>query len=330
MDGTVLATDTLFESIADLLRVQPFWTLWRVIALPFAIARGKAKLQGRADIEVETLPINEEVLEYCRAEHDRGRTVWLVSAADQPTVQAVADRLGVFDRAVGSDGQTNNKGGAKARLLNNAFPAGYEYIGDSPADMKIWSQSRRASIVGHLNSRTATLRKMGIEVGQTFQRPRNRFDSWRKAMRLDLWVTNALIFVVPILTTQISTPQILLKSIIGFGLLGLLSSGASIIDDLLNLKADRAHHKKNHRPFAAGRLKLWQGFVAAPLLILAGLAGAGFLSITFLASLATYLVLALGRSLYARRLPLLNSAIPALLLALRLLMGAAIAGVALT
>lgn len=330
MDGTLLRTDTLFEAIADQLRLRPLWTLWRLICLPFGIARGKAQIQGRAEIDIDTLPVNEDVLNYCYRERDRGRPVWLVSAADQATVQAVADRFGVFDRAIGSDGRSNRKGGAKARYLQETFPDGFEYVGDSPADMKVWTASARASIVGHEKQRAIALRDAGIEIGRTFRRSPDRLKAWRKAMRLHQWAKNSLIFVAPLLAMQLANPATLLSCVIGFFLVGLLASGTYIFNDLLDVQADRAHHTKQRRPFAAGQIKLWQGFVAAPLLVAIGLTGAAFLSTAFFVTLGAYLLVTLSYSLFLKRVPLLDAATLGFLFTLRLVMGGAIAGVALT
>lgn len=62
-------------------------------------------------------------------------------------VDRVAARFDVFDRVIGSDGETNNKGSAKARLLMKEAPGGFEYVGDSPADFKVWRSALRASHV---------------------------------------------------------------------------------------------------------------------------------------------------------------------------------------
>ncbi len=330
MDGTVLRTDTLFESLADLLRRYPFWTLFQMLCLPFAIAEVKARIQRRADIDVPTLPVNTEVLEYCEAQRAAGRQVWLVSAADQQMVQEVADHLGVFDEAIGSDGKLNNKGGAKARLLNDAFPDGFEYIGDSPADMRIWAQSKRASFVGGGAARKRALENAGIEVGQVFERPGRRLRAWRKEMRLHQWAKNALIFVAPLLAMKFTDPASMIACLIAFPLIGLMASGTYLLNDLLDLKADRAHHSKKKRPFAAGTIKLWQGFIAAPLLIFVGLAGAVLLSIPFAVTMVIYLVVTLLYSFYLKRFPLLDAATLGFLFTIRLLMGGALTDVLLT
>jgi phosphoserine phosphatase len=117
LDGTLLLTDTLFEALGEHLRRRPLWALAQLAQLPFAIAKVKDRLNTGLNLTVATLPVNEDVLACCRKAREEGREVWLVSAADQKVVDQVGRRFGIFDRAIGSDGTTNNKGGAKARLL---------------------------------------------------------------------------------------------------------------------------------------------------------------------------------------------------------------------
>lgn len=330
LDGTLLLTDTLFECIAEHLRRRPLWTLLQMVQLPFAIAKVKARLQRGAELEISTLPVNEAVLASCRQARAMGRSVWLVSAADQETVDRVAARFGVFDRAIGSDGVINNKGPAKAELLEKLAPNGFEYVGDSPADMKVWAKARAASLVGGGRARKRAVERMGVPVARTFDRPEASFKTWRKALRVHQWVKNALIFVPPILAMKIFDVATLATCLVALPLLGMLASGTYIINDILDLKADRGHPTKRERPLASGRIKLWQGFVAAPLLIVAGLVGGALLSLPFMVTMLSYLALTLAYSLVLKRAPLADTMTLAFLYTLRLIMGAVLAGVALS
>jgi 4-hydroxybenzoate polyprenyltransferase/beta-phosphoglucomutase-like phosphatase (HAD superfamily) len=333
LDGTLLLTDTLFEAIADQMRTRPFWTLLQMVQLPFAIARVKARLQRGADLDVATLPANPDVVAYCREAKAAGRTLCLASAADQPTVEAAAARFGFFDHVIGSDGETNNKSGAKARRLSEMFPGGFEYIGDSPADVKVWTAGKTASIVGKEASRQRALEKSGVAVARTFERKGEHavgaFKAWRKALRLHQWAKNALIFVAPLLAMKI-TATAMITCLIAFPLLGMMASGTYLLNDLLDLKADRLHHSKNRRPFASGAIKLWQGFVAAPLLILVGLVGGILLSPPFAATMAAYLVVTLSYSLLLKRTPLVDAMLLGFLYTLRLIMGGVLTDTPLT
>jgi 4-hydroxybenzoate polyprenyltransferase len=245
-------------------------------------------------------------------------------------VDRVAARFGVFDRAIGSDGKTNNKGAAKARLLEREAPQGFEYVGDSPADYKVWKKAARASHVDKGEARRAAIEKLGVKVERSLARPQSGPAAWLKAIRMHQWAKNVLIFVPAVLAMKIVEPLVLAKLTGGFLLLSLMASGTYILNDLLDLQADRSHASKVKRPFASGRLKLWQGFVVSPLLILTGLSGAVLLSAPFAAAMLSYLIVTLLYSLKLKRMVLTDTIALSFLYLLRLIMGAALAVVALS
>src|SRR5262249_55670135 len=83
LDGTLIKTDLLIESIARLLRQKPL----AFFALPLWLLKGRAYLKHeiaeRVDIDPALLPYRTALLEYLRAEHDKGRTVVLATASDE-------------------------------------------------------------------------------------------------------------------------------------------------------------------------------------------------------------------------------------------------------
>lgn len=330
LDGTLLLTDTLFEALAEQFRRRPLWALGQLIRLPFAIASTKLRLTRDVRLQIDRLPVNEEVLAYCRRARAAGRPVWLVSAADQGVVDRVAARFGVFDRAIGSDGKTNNKGANKAQLLTREAPEGFEYLGDSPADYDVWRRAARASHVDKGPARTRAIEAMGVPVAHAFSRPPAGPGAWLGALRLHQWAKNVLILIPAILAMRITEPQLALKLVFGVAAMGLLASGAYILNDLLDLQADRAHPSKHRRPFASGRIKLWQGFAMAPLLMITGLAGGLLLSPAFATTQLSYLAMTLIYSLYLKRTALADTLALSFLYTLRLIMGAVLAAVALS
>jgi 4-hydroxybenzoate polyprenyltransferase/phosphoserine phosphatase len=330
LDGTLVFTDMLFEALAEHMRRRPLWTIWQMIQLPFALAKVKAHIQGKARLDIEHLPVNEDVVAYCRRARADGRKVWLVSASDQGIVSEIADCVGVFDRAVGSDGTTNNKGANKGKFLEREAPQGFEYIGDSRADMPVWAKAKAASIVGGGETRKRAVERMGVPVAQTFERPSRGLGAWIKALRLHQWAKNALIFVPAIMAMKITDPSTLMTLLVALPLIGAMASGTYILNDLVDLSADRSHPSKHKRPFASGRLKLWQGFVAAPLLIIGGLVGGWLISPGFAVTMLSYLIVTLAYSFKLKRAALADAMTLSFLYTMRLVMGAVLAGVALS
>ena len=97
------------------------------------------------------------------------------------------------------------------------------------------------------------------------------------------------------------------------------ASGIYLINDLLDLAADRRHPRKRHRPFASGKLPLLLGGVLAVALVAAGFALA--LSIEAASLLAVYAVISLAYSLALKTYPLLDVFILAALYTLRIIAG---------
>jgi 4-hydroxybenzoate polyprenyltransferase len=330
LDGTLLLTDTLFEAMAEQLRRRPFWVLWQMILLPFSIAKVKARIQSAARVDIATLPVNQVVADYCISARAEGRQVWLVTAADQAVAEETVKHFPFFHRAVGSDGVTNNKGAAKARKLQELAPQGWEYVGDSRADLKVWKHAKAASLVGADAMRRRAVAQLGVPVAREFERPKRGFSAWRKALRMHQWAKNALIFVPAILAMRITDPQTFITLLIALPLLGILASGTYVLNDLVDLAADRGHQSKKKRPFASGRLKLWQGFVVAPLMIVGALAGGFLLSPGFGVTMISYLIITLAYSFKLKRVALADTLTLSFLYTLRLIMGAVLAGVALS
>ena len=330
LDGTLIKTDTLFEAFAEGLRVRPLQTALSVLKLPFGIAPFKAEMMRDHRIDLEVLPLNEEVLAYVRAEKAKGRAIWLVSAADQSIVEAIAARVGVFDRAIGSDGRTNNKGMRKAELLTSLAPEGFEYIGDSNADMKVWEKASAAAHVGGGDARKREIEQRGVTVVASFKSPNEGLKAWRKALRLHQWAKNAMMFVAPILGLRLLDLATITACLAGFVCMGVMASGTYLLNDLLDLSADRRHHSKRRRPFAAGRLPLVQGLMAAPVLIVGALIGGALISSGFGVAMAIYLVITLAYSFGLKRVPLFDTMILAFLFTIRLIMGGVLASVVVT
>ena len=149
LDGTLCRTDTLHECLLHLVANEPK----KLLNLPGWLADGRAGFKARLlDIvgtEPSNLPLNEAVMETVRTAREEGRRTALVSASDHRQVTAVAEATGLFDEAYGSAEGKNLKGPAKAAFLIERFGAkGFDYIGDSRADLPVWAAARVAITVG--------------------------------------------------------------------------------------------------------------------------------------------------------------------------------------
>lgn len=153
-------------------------------------------------------------------------------------------------------------------------------------------------------------------------RPRPGPAIWARALRLHQWAKNLLVLVPVLLAGPLATGADLARAGLAFLLLGCLASAGYLVNDLLDLEADRRHATKRARPLASGELPLGAGLVAAPLLVaLAGL-GALLLPAGFAIAATAYLTITLAYSLRLKRVPLLDVLVLGGLFTIRVLAGA--------
>jgi 4-hydroxybenzoate polyprenyltransferase len=148
------------------------------------------------------------------------------------------------------------------------------------------------------------------------------------ALRVHQWVKNLLIFVPVILDHKLFQGAAMAKAAIGFTAFCGAASGGYILNDILDLEADRRHATKRYRPFASGALPPALGVALAPLLMLGSIwLSWALLSSRFVAGLGLYVVLTTAYSTYLKRIAVLDVILLAGLYTLRVLAGVAAAHV---
>ncbi|TMH24234.1 MAG: UbiA family prenyltransferase [Betaproteobacteria bacterium] len=149
-------------------------------------------------------------------------------------------------------------------------------------------------------------------------------DSWSRALRLHQWAKNFLVFVPLIAAHKVQHTELLMPAMLAFLCFGLAASSAYVLNDFLDLDADRKHPYKRDRPFAAGELSLAHGGVVAFVLSLTAMVIAAMsLPPAFVAVLAAYLALTTLYSAYLKRFALLDVLTLAGLYTLRIIGGGA-------
>jgi len=320
LDGTLIRSDLLVESALQVLRANPL-NLFR-----FAVwlLRGKAYLKRqialRAEIDVAGLPYEPRMIAWLRDEGAQRPRV-LCTASDEKLAQAVAAHVGGFDEVLASDGVHNLSGRHKGDELSRRFgERAFDYAGNEARDLHVWRRARRAIVV---NAPAALAQRAGqvTEVERVFERTGNRLKAWIKALRLHQWLKNLLVFL-PLLTAHlVLAPDALLHSCMAFAAFCLCASGVYLLNDLLDLDADRRHPRKRLRPFAAGALPLVAGLVVTPMLTLAAFVLALAISKLFAAALAVYLVMTLAYSFLLKRIAMLDTVVLAGLYTIRIIAG---------
>ena len=323
LDGTLTLTDTLHESVLALVRNNPFF----LFLLPFWLMKGiaylKSKVAENSVLDVSTLPFNLPLLNWLSEEKKNGAKIVLCTAANVKVAQAVAKYLYLFDDVISSDAKINLKGINKRNALEERFGKnGYDYAGNSNADMDAWAGASQAIVV---NANGAVHRKASqvASVSHTFPSDSVSFSDWIRELRVHQWLKNLLLFVPLLAAHQLGNVQALSALLIAFVSFSLCASAVYITNDLFDLENDRRHPRKRNRPFASAKLPIIQGVAVAPLLIFISI-GLGLLVGTeFLIVLLLYLLLTVSYSLFLKRIVLVDCLALATLYTIRIIAGGA-------
>jgi 4-hydroxybenzoate polyprenyltransferase/phosphoserine phosphatase len=328
LDGTVIKTDLLWESMVQLLRRNPFY-LFAVLAW---WTRGraflKAQIARRARVEMSSLPCHEPFLEFLRTQRQRGRRVILVTASDAELAKAFGKRLALFDEIMASNGKENLRGSTKAaRLVERFGKAGFDYAGNSSVDIPVWREARHSLVVNASASVEARARQLG-NVDLVFPSPRPGWRGWLALIRPHQWVKNLILFVPLVTSHKIGHWDLLANATFAFCAFCFGASAIYVLNDLLDVESDRHHATKSQRPFASGALPLQAGLALFPVLAVVGLLLSLLLPAGFVAVLLGYLVAATFYSSHFKQAPLLDVFVLAGLYTLRLVAGHEATGVA--
>jgi 4-hydroxybenzoate polyprenyltransferase len=148
--------------------------------------------------------------------------------------------------------------------------------------------------------------------------------TWLRALRVHQWSKNVLIFLPAAGAHRLFEHAAALQSMTAFLVFSCCASGTYLLNDLMDLDADRLHPTKRNRPFASGQLPLTHGFFVAPVLVGGGLLlGALLLGRLFFATLAAYVVCTVWYTRSLKRFAMVDALMLAGLYALRVVGGAA-------
>lgn len=323
LDGTLVKSDTLVDSLLVLARNRPAL----LFQLPGAVMRGKAAFKAfvtsHVELDVAHLPYNRKVLHFLQREHTRGRELYLATGADVRLAERVANHLGIFSGVLGSDGTTNLTGEKKLAILRSRFGHdGFSYIGNSTADLPLLADASEKLLANPSAALRGSMRSRGIVPSQVFEERANTVRSLIKALRPHQWAKNLLIILPPLLAHDRSLP-VLGKALLAFVCFCCTASATYLINDLLDIDADRRSSRKRTRPFASGDLAPAIGLILSAVLLSVGVLLARALPLEFLSWLALYIASTFAYSLYLKRVALLDVLVLSGLYTVRILAGGA-------
>jgi len=323
LDGTLVRTDLLHESVFGLLKQSIFNLFLLPLWLLGGKAHMKAKIAERVDLRIDLLPWHEEFLGYLQEQHEAGRRLVLATASNSRYAEGVASHLGIFSDILASDATRNLSGERKLQQIQSLLgDEAFAYAGNAAVDVPIWKRAQAAVLVNP----TATARKEATAIGnveRVFEGKQRNLLALVKAMRPHQWLKNLLVFVPIVVSHKVHDIDLMLNCIIGFIAFCLCASSVYLLNDLLDLDADRQHPRKRKRPFAAGNLPITTGVIAMGVLLLGAFLLGMLLPPMFLPVLVFYYLVTLAYSIWLKRAALVDGLVLAGLYTLRLIAGAA-------
>lgn len=143
------------------------------------------------------------------------------------------------------------------------------------------------------------------------QIPKNLPAGLLKAVRPRQWVKNVLVLAAPVAAGKVGELGVLGDAAVAFVAFCLAASGIYLINDALDVEADREHPRKRYRPIAAGVVPVRLAYALAVILLIAGLALALVASWQLLVVIAVYEVVQLAYCLGLKHQPVLDICIVA-------------------
>jgi 4-hydroxybenzoate polyprenyltransferase/phosphoserine phosphatase len=324
LDGTLILSDLLDESFLATLSARPLSALAALAPL----LRGdraalKRRLAGGSGLDPALVPLRADLVAHLRAEKEKGRRLVLATASDELLARPLAAPLGLFDEVLASDGARNLGGEAKRGLLVSRYgEKGFDYAGDRRADLPVFRSARNAILAGGGVRLRAEVEAAGTPVAAAFPGPDSGLRDLLGAIRVRQWVKNLLVFV-PLVTGHVFGAAALLAAVVAFLALSACASGLYVLNDLVDLAADRRHPAKRSRPFASGALPVRLGLLLVPLLLAAAVALGALLPPGARLLLAGYAATSALYSFFLKRKVLLDVFTLAFLYTLRVLLGGA-------
>jgi 4-hydroxybenzoate polyprenyltransferase len=328
LDGTLIATDLLWEGLFILLKKNPLYLLLVPMWLTGGPARLKQEIARRIDMDPASLPYRVELLDRLRAEHEEGRKIVLATGAPRKFAEAIAAHLGIFDRVLATDGPRNMTSGHKRAWLVAAYgDGGFDYAGNSRHDVKVFDAARAVIVVA---PDRGAARWQAAHGAETMPAPKPTRKTFVKMLRVHQWLKNSLLAVPMVLSHQYFNVGMIWDCLLAFVSFSAVASAIYIANDFFDLALDRRHPTKRSRPFASGALSIPFGLRAIVALLATGLAVGSLLPIEFLGVLGGYMVVATAYSLSFKRMLLIDVLTLAGLYTIRVLAGAAATGVAVS
>jgi len=322
LEGGMIATDVVWESFFLMLGRNPLLTLMLPVWLKDGPGRVSAELLQRFPPEAPLLPYHQPLFAYLETQRKAGRRLVLATAMPLWLGRQVADHLGIFDRVVSiNDNEPSAGHDEGSKVLVDQPGSGFVFAGQSledpvakNADAIVLVETEKGG-TSVQNSPKSIEKRIVVESA-----------NWRaclRAARVHQWLKNLLVFVPLVTSHQIGDMNLVVRALCAFLSFSLCASAIYLLNDLVDLSADRKHRIKRNRPLASGLLSIKWATLAIPVLIVSAFTLGLYPGFWFLLILSAYIALTTLYSCWLKKLVIADVVTLALLYTLRLLAGGA-------
>ncbi len=321
-EGVLVKTDIVWESFYLLLKRNPLILLW----LPLWLLRGKAFITqhviGRATPDVAYLPYNRQLINYLQEQRRTGRQLVLVTSLPEGYARQIANHLGIFDSVLSRKDLIGRNKAEKAQgEAADSDKVNVVYACRDEEDLSLCENWPVLLVNPDPKKLGAIRNKYAIE--QILISENGDWFDYVRVIRSHQWLKNLLVFVPLVTSHQISDSTLVLRAMIAFVAFSLCASGVYILNDLLDIPADRRHPTKCNRPFAKATVPIRTGTMLIPVLALSAFGFGLFLGTSFLYVLAGYLLATTVYSCWLKKIALIDVVTLAFLYTIRIFAGGA-------
>lgn len=319
LDGSLIRSDSLVESIFQLIVKKPL----TAFLLPFWLFLGKAKFKEKISffvgLDPSHLPFNKSLLDYLKQQREQGRKLVLATAANEKIAQSIVDHLEIFDGFIASDHQNNLSGIKKLEKIQE-LDKDFAYVGNGSVDLAIWEKAKEGIVV---NAPDGVLEKAKeiCNIVEVFDDRKNLIELIIKQMRMHQWSKNILVFLPLMLTPHLYSLPTLGKAFLAFFGFSFMASSVYVLNDLMDLDADRLHPTKKNRPIASGHLSLIIALVLYAILLFSSIILSFLVSWKYLVMVFGYCVLTTFYSIRLKKIVMIDITVLAFLYTWRIFCG---------
>ncbi|MFN7365106.1 MAG: hypothetical protein ACK5TR_04095 [Alphaproteobacteria bacterium] len=260
LDGTLMASDVLEESLLLYLHDSPFHAIpllaWFFKGRPFL----KSRLGQKVNLDPKTLPYHEHFLAFLKEERAKGRPLYLVTASDEKPAEEIARHLCLFDGVMASDGVTNLRAHAKADALVARFgEKGFDYAGNSSHDLPVWEKCKIAIAVETPSGVLEQLK--AFQPNAIIMTEEKAATSWLDFLSPAQFVVALFAFLFYVCPFFVKNPPSLLTCMLALVCLGVFSNLAVLGADLVTMRSMPLNPLRRRRfLFAIGACDLPMAF----------------------------------------------------------------------